>query len=84
MEETDVSAVVLTDDSKVLPGQYAFVSGTLMSVPTGDSLLGRIVNPLGTPVDDKGPLLSQTTRMVESVAPSIISRSPVIYLLRQV
>lgn len=48
-----------------------------MSVPTGDSLLGRIIDPLGNPVDDKGPLNSNQTRMIEVIAPSIISRTPV-------
>lgn len=48
-----------------------------MTVPTGDSLLGRIIDPLGKPVDNLGPIVSRGLRMVESVAPSIISRSPV-------
>jgi F-type H+-transporting ATPase subunit alpha len=48
-----------------------------MSVPTGESLLGRIVNPLGVPVDDNGLLLTTNRRMVEVIAPSIISRTPV-------
>ena len=48
-----------------------------MAVPVGEGLLGRIVNPIGLPVDGKGPVKGHTTRMVESVAPSIISRTPV-------
>lgn len=50
-----------------------------MQVPTGSSLLGRIIDPLGNPVDNGGPIISSGFRMVESIAPSIISRSPVIY-----
>jgi F-type H+-transporting ATPase subunit alpha len=50
-----------------------------MAVPVGEGLLGRIVNPIGLPVDGKGPDKGRLTRMVESVAPSIISRTPVIY-----
>ena len=48
-----------------------------MAVPVGEELLGRIVNPLGFPVDGKGAIVSTSTRMVESIAPSIISRTPV-------
>lgn len=51
-----------------------------MHIPTGESLLGRIIDPLGNPVDNKGPIASDSFRMVESIAPSIISRSPVIFL----
>lgn len=77
VEADKVSAVVLDSDRDIKPGQYALCSGVLMSVPTGDSLLGRIVDPLGKPVDDKGPMYARGLRMVESVAPSIISRSPI-------
>jgi F-type H+-transporting ATPase subunit alpha len=52
-------------------------NGRLMSVPTGESLLGRIIDPLGKPVDDKGALVAKDRRMVEVIAPSIISRTPV-------
>lgn len=48
-----------------------------MSVPTGYSLLGRVVNPLGQPIDEKGPIQTKTSRFVESKAPSIIVRSSV-------
>lgn len=48
-----------------------------MRVPTGEALLGRIIDPLGKPVDNLGPISSRGFRMVESIAPSIISRSPV-------
>ena len=48
-----------------------------MSIPVGEGLLGRIVDPLGNPVDDKGVVISRGTRMVEIIAPSIISRAPV-------
>ena len=51
-----------------------------MRVPACDGLLGRIVDPLGNPVDNKGMIESKTYKIVESVAPSIISRTPVIYL----
>jgi len=77
VESNRVSAVILTSDILIKPGQYAVCSRILMRVPACDGLLGRIVDPLGNPVDKKGPIVSKTYRMVESVAPSIISRTPV-------
>jgi len=77
LENQKVSAIVLDSDTNIKPGQLAICSGVLMRVPTGQGLLGRIIDPLGKPVDNKGPLSSRGFRMVESIAPSIISRSPV-------
>jgi len=77
VEREKIGAIALDTDIHIKSGLYAIRSGRLMSVPTGESLLGRIIDPLGKPVDDKGPLLSKTTRMVEVIAPSIISRTPV-------
>src|ERR1700727_3564995 len=48
-----------------------------MSIPVGDSLLGRVVNPLGEPIDDKGNIITKTKNLLEARAPSIIVRSPV-------
>lgn len=59
IENNKVGGIVLDDDTKIKPGQYVICSGILMSVPTGESLLGRIVDPLGKPVDDKGPIVSR-------------------------
>jgi F-type H+/Na+-transporting ATPase subunit alpha len=77
IESRKVGAIVLGNDMFVKMGQYVISSGTLMSVPTGEALLGRIVDPLGNPLDEKGPILSRGNRMVEIIAPSIISRTPV-------
>jgi len=77
VESDKVGAIALDIDVNIKPGLYALCSGRLMSVPTGESLLGRIIDPLGNPVDDKGPLVSKEIRMVEVIAPSIISRTPV-------
>lgn len=77
VERHKLGVIILGSDLNVKPGLYAVSSGRLMSVPTGDSLLGRIIDPLGQPVDDKGPLVAKEFRMVEVIAPSIISRSPV-------
>lgn len=77
VERDKVGAIALDTDVNLKPGFFAICSQRLMSVPTGDSLLGRIIDPLGNPVDDKGPLVTKTNRMVEVIAPSIISRTPV-------
>jgi F-type H+-transporting ATPase subunit alpha len=72
-----VSAVVLDKDTDIRPGQYVIRQYVLMSVPTGFSLLGRVVNPLGIPLDEKGPIITTSVRFIESRAPSIIVRTAV-------
>jgi len=77
VERDKIGAIALDTDVNIKPGLFAMCSGRLMSVPTGEALLGRIIDPLGKPVDDRGPLLAKESRMVEIIAPSIISRTPV-------
>ena len=72
-----VSAVVLGSDLDIQPGDFVLRQKILMSIPTGDSLLGRVVDPLGVPLDEKGPINSKTNRFIESRAPSIIDRCSV-------
>jgi len=77
LEVNIVSAVVLGKDSDIQPGQYVVRKYTLLSVPTGQGLLGRVVNPLGEALDGRGPIKSKVTRFVETRAPSIIARTAV-------
>jgi F-type H+-transporting ATPase subunit alpha len=77
LDEVNVSAIVLNNETEIKPGQYVIRKYELMSVPTGQELLGRIVNPLGEPLDEKGLINTKTTRFIESRAPSIISRTSV-------
>eukprot|EP01126_Amoeba_proteus_P062108 TRINITY_DN83_c0_g1_i4.p1 TRINITY_DN83_c0_g1~~TRINITY_DN83_c0_g1_i4.p1 ORF type:complete len:541 (-),score=17.77 TRINITY_DN83_c0_g1_i4:1132-2754(-) len=77
VESSRVSAVVLTSDRFIKPGQYAVCSRILMRVPAGVPLLGRIVDPLGNILDGGTRIRTTNFRRVESVAPSIISRTPV-------
>jgi F-type H+-transporting ATPase subunit alpha len=77
IEKQVVYAVVLEEDSAIKPGQKVLRTTSLISVPTGEALLGRILNPLGKPIDGLGPINCQSTRFIEKIAPSIISRSPV-------
>ncbi len=77
LEEGGVRAVILGDASKVYEGMLVRRVGRLLSIPVGDSLVGRVVNPLGEPVDGKGPTKASTTRPIESEAYGVIDRSPV-------
>jgi len=77
LDEINVSAIVLNNETEIKPGQYVVRKYELMSVPTGQELLGRIVNPLGEALDEKGIINTKTTRFIESRAPSIISRTSV-------
>src|SRR3546814_5615396 len=58
LEPDKISAVVLGDDSEVKPGQIVARNFDLMGVPVGEGLLGRVVDPLGNPLDDMGPIVS--------------------------
>lgn len=77
LQSNKVSCVVLGDDSQIKPGQAVFRGYKLMGVPVGEGLLGRVVDPLGNPIDDLGAITSNEYSYIEKVAPSIISRSPV-------
>ena len=77
LEEETVSAAILSDTSTIHEGTEVFRTGKPLSVPVGDSFLGRVVNALGQPIDGKGPVESHETRPVESPAPGIIERKSV-------
>jgi F-type H+-transporting ATPase subunit alpha len=77
IEYFQVGAVVFSNDIDIVPGYMVIRKYILMSVPSGSALLGRIVDPLGNPLDDLGPIVNKGNRFIEQVAPSIISRSPV-------
>ncbi len=77
LEETSVSVIILGDYLQVREGMEVRTTGTLLSVPVGPEMVGRVVDPLGNPVDGKGPILTKRTRLVESVAPGVQDRQPV-------
>ena len=77
LDENSIGAVVLGDVEHIEEGQSATATGRILSVPVGDALLGRVVNPLGQAVDGRGPISSDTTRRLEVQAPGIVSRQPV-------
>ena len=77
LDEDSIGAVVLGDVEGIEEGQTVVATGDILSVPVGDSLLGRVVNPLGEPVDGKGPLTNVQPRRMEIEAPGITGRKPV-------
>jgi F-type H+-transporting ATPase subunit alpha len=77
LEENSVSVIVLGDYLKISEGMEARTTGQLLSVPVGDALVGRVVDPLGNPLDGKGPILTTLSRPLEFTAPGIVDRQPV-------
>lgn len=77
LEETMVGTIVLGDAAKLQEGDPVRQTGRILSVPVGDGLLGRVVNALGEPIDDKGPIPSTQNRPLEIQAASVVERQPV-------
>src|SRR5579872_2058601 len=77
LEEDQVGAVLLGDYTEIREGDTVKRSNNIMSVPVGDSLIGRVVNPLGQPLDGKGPVQSTQRNPLERIAPGVIARQPV-------
>ena len=77
LEEETVGAVILGDARAIKEGDTVKTTGRVVEVPVGQALLGRVVNPLGQPLDDKGPIASTKTRPVERIAPGVIVRQSV-------
>ena len=77
LEEDNVGAVLLGDSAKIKEGDLVKATGRVTEVPVGDALIGRVVNPLGQPIDGKGPVMTHKTRPVERVASGVITRRPV-------
>ncbi|MGD0975764.1 MAG: F0F1 ATP synthase subunit alpha [Candidatus Korobacteraceae bacterium] len=77
LEEDQVGSVLLGDYTEVKEGDEVKRTGRIMSVPVGDALIGRVVNALGLPIDDKGPIQTDQYNPVERIAPGVIDRQPV-------
>lgn len=77
LESETVSVAILSDVNDIHEGSKVRRTGRVVSVPVGDALLGRVVNALGKPIDDKGPIQTKETRPIESEAPGIIERKSV-------
>jgi F-type H+-transporting ATPase subunit alpha len=77
LEEDSVGAIILGEAHLIKEGDKVQRTGRIISVPAGESLIGRVVNPLGEPLDDKGPIDAQTYMPIERLAPGVIDRMPV-------
>ncbi len=77
LEESNVGVVILGPFTDIREGDQVKRTGRIMEVPVGEELLGRVVNPLGQPLDGKGPINTKHTRPVESPAPGVIARKSV-------
>ncbi len=77
LEEDQVGAVLMGDYTEIREGDQVRRTGKILSVPVGDAMIGRVVNSLGQPIDDKGPIATTQTLPVERLAPGVIDRQPV-------
>jgi F-type H+/Na+-transporting ATPase subunit alpha len=77
LEEDQVGAVLLGDYTEICEGDTVKRTNKIMSVPVGDALIGRVVNPLGQPLDDKGPISTDQRIPLERLAPGVVDRQPV-------
>ena len=77
LDEHDVGTVILGDFEKLEEGQQVKRTGEVLSVPVGDAFMGRVVNPLGQPIDGRGDVAAETRRALEVQAPSVVQRQGV-------
>jgi F-type H+-transporting ATPase subunit alpha len=77
LEEDQVGAVLLGDYTEIKEGDEVRRTGRIMSVPVGEAMVGRVVNALGQPIDDKGPIATDKFNQIERIAPGVIDRQPV-------
>ncbi|ELP34069.1 MULTISPECIES: F0F1 ATP synthase subunit alpha [Rhodopirellula] len=77
LEENSVGVIILGDYLTIEEGQEVKALGTLLSVPAGDAVIGRVLDPLGNPLDGKGPVQTDITRPVEIIATGVAERKPV-------
>jgi F-type H+-transporting ATPase subunit alpha len=78
LEADNVGCVLFGDDTLIHEGDLVKRTGRIVEVPVGEELLGRVVNPLGQPIDGKGPINARQTLPVERKAPGVIARQPVV------
>jgi len=77
LEENSVGVIILGDYLKISEGDEVRTTGALLSVPVGNALIGRVVDPLGMALDGKGPVIAESTRPLETMAPGVAARQPV-------
>ena len=77
LDVREIGVVLLGDGSKIEEGQAVKRTGSILSVPVGDGYLGRVVDPLGNPIDGQGPIVAEGRRALETQAPTVVQRQPV-------
>lgn len=77
LEEDNVGAVLMGDGRNIQEGSSVSATGKIAQIPVGDAFIGRVINPLGEPVDGKGDIVSTESRLIESMAPGIVARRSV-------
>ncbi len=77
LEEDNVGIALLGDDHLIKEGDVVRRTGRIVEVPVGDAMVGRVLNPLGQPIDGRGPVETKESRRIELIAPGIVRRQPV-------
>ncbi|MCW5943155.1 MAG: F0F1 ATP synthase subunit alpha [Fimbriimonadaceae bacterium] len=77
LEEDSIGAVLFGDDTKIKEGDPVRETGRILEIPVGRGIVGRVVTPLGQPIDGRGPIASETTQRLETIAPGVVQRQPV-------
>jgi len=77
LEEDTVGIIIMGDYLSVKEGDRAKRTGNILSIPVGDSIMGRVVDPLAQPLDGKGDIASDTQQLIERIAPGVMTREPV-------
>ncbi|TDI89719.1 MAG: F0F1 ATP synthase subunit alpha [Caldithrix sp.] len=77
LEEDNVGCVLFGDDVHIKEGDSAKRTGRIMEIPVGDAMLGRVINPLGQPIDGKGPIKTDKVQLIERKATGVVERQPV-------
>ncbi len=77
LDEDSIGTVILGDASGIEEGDEVRSTGRVLSIPVGDELLGRVIDPLGNPIDGKGDINAKERRLLETQAPSVVQRQPV-------
>ena len=77
LDKNEIGVIIMGEFTKIQEGDPVKCTGRILEVPVGEELIGRVIDPLGKPLDNKGPIKAKTFRPIEFMAPDVISRQPV-------